>query len=293
MEHNSGTIAPARALDGSSSLHGEYPLIHLDPVKEMIICHPFYHNLTSAFLNCHKVGCPEESIEDLTRNAQVVESKQKASISLNIKHAVHDPELDQFMEGYEKVLVKCKEELERPLLDAREFIQEANSQLNSLTYGSVDPNEKCYMEEEEEEEEDQNHEYEMELPLVDSSLEKQEIKAHLWKKYSGCLSSLRRELSKKKKKNKLPKEARARLLSWWDLHNKWPYPSETEKIELAQSTGLDQKQINNWFINQRKRHWKPSTEMQLNMANIGQSQDVMFTYMGGYFVNDGMYRLGP
>lgn len=32
---------------------------------------------------------------------------------------------------------------------------------------------------------------------------------------------------------------------------------ENEKIALAESTGLDQKQINNWFINQRKRHWKP------------------------------------
>ena len=35
-----------------------------------------------------------------------------------------------------------------------------------------------------------------------------------------------------------------------------------EKIALAESTGLEQKQINNWFINQRKRHWKPSEEMQ-------------------------------
>ena len=30
---------------------------------------------------------------------------------------------------------------------------------------------------------------------------------------------------------------------------------------LAESTGLDLKQINNWFINQRKRHWKPSEDM--------------------------------
>lgn len=26
-------------------------------------------------------------------------------------------------------------------------------------------------------------------------------------------------------------------------------------------TGLDHKQINNWFINQRKRHWRPSDDM--------------------------------
>jgi len=33
---------------------------------------------------------------------------------------------------------------------------------------------------------------------------------------------------------------------------------ELEKAALAESTGLDAKQINNWFINQRKRHWKPA-----------------------------------
>ena len=40
---------------------------------------------------------------------------------------------------------------------------------------------------------------------------------------------------------------------------------ETDKIALAEWTGLDQKQINNWFINQRKRHWKPTTEMQASV----------------------------
>lgn len=38
---------------------------------------------------------------------------------------------------------------------------------------------------------------------------------------------------------------------------------EADKNLLAETTGLDQKQINNWFINQRKRHWKPSEDMQL------------------------------
>ena len=37
---------------------------------------------------------------------------------------------------------------------------------------------------------------------------------------------------------------------------------EADKVALAERTGLDQKQINNWFINQRKRHWKPSDNMQ-------------------------------
>lgn len=32
-------------------------------------------------------------------------------------------------------------------------------------------------------------------------------------------------------------------------------------MQLSERTGLDIKQINNWFINQRKRHWKPSEDM--------------------------------
>lgn len=39
------------------------------------------------------------------------------------------------------------------------------------------------------------------------------------------------------------------------------YGQEEEKLQLSVATGLDQKQINNWFINQRKRHWKPSEDM--------------------------------
>nr|XP_016445952.1 PREDICTED: homeobox protein knotted-1-like 2 [Nicotiana tabacum] len=89
-----------------------------------------------------------------------------------------------------------------------------------------------------------------------------EIKDKLMRKYSGYISSLKQEFSKKNKKGKLPREARQILLNWWTTHYKWPYPTEGEKICLAESTGLDPKQINNWFINQRKRHWKPSENMQ-------------------------------
>uniref|UniRef100_A0A251USK2 Putative ELK domain, Homeobox KN domain, Homeodomain-like protein n=1 Tax=Helianthus annuus TaxID=4232 RepID=A0A251USK2_HELAN len=88
------------------------------------------------------------------------------------------------------------------------------------------------------------------------------LKDKLLRKYSKYISSLKHEFSNKKKKGKLPKEARQVLLDWWNIHYRWPYPTEADKIALAESTGLDQKQINNWFINQRKRHWKPSENMQ-------------------------------
>lgn len=71
---------------------------------------------------------------------------------------------------------------------------------------------------------------ETELPEIDPRAEDRELKHHLLKKYSGYLSSLKQELSKKKKKGKLPKEARQKLLSWWELHYKWPYPSVCCKL---------------------------------------------------------------
>lgn len=42
------------------------------------------------------------------------------------------------------------------------------------------------------------------------------------------------------------------------------YVQEADKMALAEETGLDQKQINNWFINQRKRHWKSPDNLHLD-----------------------------
>ena len=53
----------------------------------------------------------------------------------------------------------------------------------------------------------------------------QDLKEMLLKKYSGYLSSLKKEFLKKRKKEKLPKDARMALLEWWSTHYKWPYPT--------------------------------------------------------------------
>ena len=53
----------------------------------------------------------------------------------------------------------------------------------------------------------------------------QELKEMLMRKYSGYLSSLRKEFLKKRKKGKLPKDARTMLLEWWNTHYRWPYPT--------------------------------------------------------------------
>jgi hypothetical protein len=58
-----------------------------------------------------------------------------------------------------------------------------------------------------------------------SRLADHELKEMLLKKYSGCLSRLRSEFLKKRKKGKLPKDARLALMDWWNTHYRWPYPT--------------------------------------------------------------------
>lgn len=53
----------------------------------------------------------------------------------------------------------------------------------------------------------------------------QQLKKELLRRYGAHISSLKQEFSKKKKKGKLPKEARQTLLQWWNVHFRWPYPT--------------------------------------------------------------------
>ncbi|PIA25029.1 hypothetical protein AQUCO_13300021v1 [Aquilegia coerulea] len=266
---------------------------NLDVIKAKIITHPQYSNLLEAYMDCQKVGAPAEVVNRLTAVRSEFETNQKANLKMNYTSAHGDPELDQFMEAYCDMLAKYREELTRPLHEAMEFMRRIEEQLKSISNEPLHifTDEKCDGLGSSEDDQDDSR-GETEVPEIDPRAEDRELKNHLLKKYSGYLSSLKQELSKKKKKGKLPKEARQKLLNWWELHYKWPYPSETEKVALAESTGLDQKQINNWFINQRKRHWKPSEDMQFVMMEGLHPQNAGL-YMDGHFMADGNYRLGP
>ncbi|CAN0921979.1 Homeotic protein knotted-1 [Linum grandiflorum] len=272
----------------------------VEALKAKIISHPHYSNLLEAYMDCQKVGAPAEVVARLAAARQEFESRQRSSMHHQISNTAKDPELDQFMEAYYDMLVKYREELTRPIQEAMEFMRRVETQLNLIStvplrvFNSDDKSEGMGGSSEEEQE---NSGGETELPEIDPRAEDRELKNHLLRKYSGYLSSLKQELSKKKKKGKLPKEARQKLLSWWELHYKWPYPSESEKVALAETTGLDQKQINNWFINQRKRHWKPSEDMQfmvMDGLHPPHQNPAAALYMDAHhYMPDGPYRLGP
>jgi len=55
-------------------------------------------------------------------------------------------------------------------------------------------------------------------------------------------------------------------------HVAHPYPTEQEKAQIMADTGIELKQLTNWFVNNRKRYWKPRVESKLGVfaqAGIG------------------------
>ncbi|KAK6116528.1 hypothetical protein DH2020_049733 [Rehmannia glutinosa] len=223
-------------------------------IKAKIASHPSYPKLLDAYIDCQKVGAPPEIavLLDEIRREKDVCKQDNVSMCFGV-----DPELDEFMETYCDILVKCKTDLLRPFDEATSFINNIQTQLRNLC---KDDGTLTF--------DDEFSGGEMEMYDPQTKTEHRELKDMLFRRYGNHINCLKLEfLKRKKKKGKLPKEAIQVLLEWWNVHYKWPYPKEADKISLAEMTGLDQKQINNWFINQRKRHWKPSENMQLAMMD--------------------------
>ncbi|MED6160612.1 Homeobox protein knotted-1-like 6 [Stylosanthes scabra] len=235
-------------------------------MKAKIASHPQYPRLLQAYIDCQKVGAPPEIaclLEEIRQENDLCKRDDVVSTCFGA-----DPELDEFMETYCELLVKYKSDLARPFYEATSFLNKIEMQLSHLCCNGASVSTLS---------DDGAVSSEEDFSAGDgdgqdgqSRGEDRELKDKLLRKFGSHIGTLKLEFSKKKKKGKLPKEARQTLLQWWNVNYKWPYPTEADKIELAKSTGLDQKQINNWFINQRKRHWKPSENMQFSMMeNLG------------------------
>ncbi|KAK7337686.1 hypothetical protein VNO77_18271 [Canavalia gladiata] len=243
-------------------------------IKIQIANHPLYPDLLSAYIECQKVGAPPEL-------ASLLEQIARESHPINSRHQIGDgPELDHFMETYCQVLHRYKEELSKPFNEATLFLGNMESQLSNLCKGTLTKSSDGVAGGTSEEELSCG-----EMEAVESHVcsgthsGDQKLKDMLLRKYGGHFSSLRKEFLKRRKRGKLPRDARLTLMDWWNTHHKWPYPTEEEKVKLSEITGLDQKQINNWFINQRKRHWKPTEDMRLSImdgVNGGMGGPIFF-----------------
>lgn len=76
-----------------------------------------------------------------------------------------------------------------------------------------------------------------------------------------------------KSRRELPAGAVATLKAWLlsPEHFTHPYPTPQDQVLLMQQTGIDKKQLKNWFTNARRRIWKPMLKKQLEQGKIAQT----------------------
>jgi hypothetical protein len=62
--------------------------------------------------------------------------------------------------------------------------------------------------------------------------------------------------------NSLPSNVVDYLKDWLmsPEHINHPYPTEEEKMQMVADTSIELKRLNNWFVNNRIRYWKPRME---------------------------------
>ncbi|KAJ8512830.1 hypothetical protein OPV22_003264 [Ensete ventricosum] len=259
--------------------------------KAEILAHPLYEQLLSAHVACVRIATPVDQLPRI--DAQLAQSQQVVS-----KYSVlggggsaqilgDDKELDQFMTHYVLLLCSFKEQLQQHVrVHAMEAVMacwELEQALQSLT--GVSPGEGTGATMSDDDDDDQ---VDSETNLFDGSLDgpdsmgfgplvptdserslmervRQELKHELKQGYKEKIVDVREEILRKRRAGKLPGDSTSTLKAWWQSHAKWPYPTEDDKARMVEETGLQLKQINNWFINQRKRNWhtNPSSSTSL------------------------------
>eukprot|EP01018_Ginkgo_biloba_P019894 Gb_33705 [translate_table: standard] len=286
LDLHSDTANSSDLLLGSRSdgVHGDdqdnHMIWHSSRLKADILSHPLYDQLLSAHIACLRIATPVDQLPKI--DAQLAQSQQVVAkysiLGHNHLHPAHEKEeLDRFLAQYVLVLCSFKEQLEQHVqVHAMEAVMacwELEQSLLSLTGVSPGEGTGATMSDVDE---DENAESETNLfdvsfdgqdatgfgPLIPTENERslmervrKELKHELKQGYRSRIEDIREEILRKRRAGKLPGDTTSVLKTWWQSHSKWPYPTEDEKARLVQETGLQLKQINNWFINQRKRNW--------------------------------------
>ncbi|WCJ30068.1 Homeobox protein knotted-1-like 3 [Euphorbia peplus] len=242
--------------------------------KADILGHPLYEQLLAAHVACLRIATPVDQLARI--DSQLAHSQEvvaKYSV-LGNGHVLDDKELDQFMTHYVLLLCSFKDQLQQHVrVHAMEAVMacwELEQSLQSLTGASLGEGTGATMSEDEDDQEDSDANLydggmdgldcmgfglptESERSLMEHV--RKELKHELKQDYKEKIVDIREEILRKRRAGKLPGDTTSHLKAWWQSHSKWPYPTEEDKAKLVQETGLQLKQINNWFINQRKRNW--------------------------------------
>ncbi|XP_022103143.1 homeobox protein Meis1-like isoform X1 [Acanthaster planci] len=89
-----------------------------------------------------------------------------------------------------------------------------------------------------------------------------------------------RAAKRQKKRGIFPKSATNIMRAWLFQHLTHPYPSEEQKKQLAQDTGLTILQVNNWFINARRRIVQPMIDQSNRAGGQGMIGSDMISQSG-------------
>ncbi|XP_059638834.1 homeobox protein HD1 [Cornus florida] len=253
-------------------------------LKGEIATHPLYEQLLAAHVACLRVATPIDQLPLI--EAQVTQShhllRSYASQQHHNSHTLspHErQELDNFLAQYLLVLCSFKEQLQQHVrvhaVEAVMACREIEQNLQALTGVTLSEGTGATMSDDEDE---LQMDFSLDQsgggndmmgfgPLLPTESERslmervrQELKIELKQGFKSRIEDVREEILRKRRAGKLPGDTTSVLKNWWQQHSKWPYPTEDDKAKLVEETGLQLKQINNWFINQRKRNWHSNSQ---------------------------------
>ncbi|XP_014509994.1 homeobox protein knotted-1-like LET12 isoform X2 [Vigna radiata var. radiata] len=270
--------------------------------KADILGHPLYDQLLSAHVSCLRIATPVDQLPRIDAQLQQSQRVVEKYSALANNGVVDEKELDQFMTHYVLLLCAFKEQLQQHVrVHAMEAVMacwDLEQSLQSLTGVSPGEGTGATMSDDEDDQAESNGNlYEGSFdggeslgfgPLVPTETERSlmervrhELKHELKQGYKEKIVDIREEILRKRRAGKLPGDTTSLLKAWWQAHSKWPYPTEEDKARLVQETGLQLKQINNWFINQRKRNWhtnnpSSSSNTKTKRKSAGESSNQSF-----------------
>ncbi|KAG6788394.1 hypothetical protein POPTR_001G112200v4 [Populus trichocarpa] len=254
-------------------------------LKAEIATHPLYEQLLSAHVSCLRVATPIDQLPLI--DAQLSQShhllRSYASQHNQHGHSLSPHErqdLDNFLAQYLIILCTFKDQLQQHVrvhaVEAVMACREIETTLQALTGVTLGEGTGATMSDDEDDLQmdfslDQSsadgHDMMGFGPLLPTESERslmervrQELKIELKQGFKSRIEDVREEILRKRRAGKLPGDTTSVLKNWWQQHSKWPYPTEDDKAKLVEETGLQLKQINNWFINQRKRNWHSNSQ---------------------------------
>lgn len=245
-------------------------------LKAEMAVHPLWEQLLGAHISCIRVATPIDHLPLI--EAQLANShhllRSYAANHRPILSPQEKQELDSFLTQYLLALCSFREQLQQHVrvhaVEAVIACRDIEQSLQELTGATLEEGTGATMSEDEDE---LHSEIPMDLgfdghdmmgfgPLLPTESERslmervrQELKIELKQGFRSRIEDVREEILRKRRAGKLPGDTTSVLKQWWQQHAKWPYPTEDDKAKLVEETGLQLKQINNWFINQRKRNW--------------------------------------